>query len=655
MNFKTLKVLILDKRFQLFIIALITFLVYANSLSNKLVWDDHLLLQRWNDIKSFNHIPEILMGSAPETFGKIYRPLRGLAYVFDYALWKDNPFFYRLQAILVHVFITIIVYLILEKLFKNKYLIFFVALIFGVHTIHTEQIDYIAASMDSFGILFFFLSFYFYILGKKEKRVFSKYNMGAIIFLSLSVFTYELTVTLPAFFVLYDLYFDKDNFMETIENKKLLKKYFPYFLPLLTFLFLRTTILHLIARTDYLGYNFFLTMLVMIKVFAQYVGLLFFPVNLTANHLLVGDFPVTMLPYDKLDPVLNQKIYDLNTIVSAGILIFLFVLIPLLYKKLPAVSFGIAWFFLSLVPVSYVIPSGGAMAERYLYIASFGFLVAVCYPLFKLAGTAKGPKNFVAFLLIIVTLLYSFATFERNKVWKDDISLFTDMEQKTPGNLKALYSLGTWYEQRGDYSNSSRYYQKAIDKVPEFWEARFNLGKNYLKLGKNSLALSEFSKVLEYNPSFYPAIEAVKSLNPRAFLPAALKEKGANNYKFPLGFSLKYPSDLDFVNTPSGIILSDKNTRFSIILSEKKLPQGVLVNDYIKNQDKSYGILVNQGLARIPNVDYAYVKVWNLSNSVQMMQFFFFSGNKILEARVSPSNSPLMKIFDQIVSSIKII
>ncbi len=647
MSLKIIKNFLSQRRVQLAIIAIVTFLAFSNTLQNKLTWDDHLLLQQWNDIKSFNHIPEILMGSAPETFGKIYRPLRGLIYVFDYALWKDNPFFYHLQALLVHISITLIIYLILEKMFKKRYLIFFVSLIFGVHTLHTEQIDYIAASMDSFGILFFFLSFYFYV---------SRKTILSVLFATLAIFTYELTITLPIFFVLYDIFFERDNFMKIFENKKFIKTYFLFFLPLGVFFFLRTAILHVIARTDYLGYSFYLTMLIMVKVFAQYVGLLFLPINLTANHILVGNFPVTMLPYDKLDPVLNQKIYDIDFLISASVLISLFVLMVFLYRRLSVVSFSIAWFFLSLAPVSYIIPSGGAMAERYTYIGSFGFILAIVYILFKLAGNSNGQKNFVALILIVVTLLYSFATFERNKVWKDDISLFTDMEKKAPGNLKALYSLGSWYANDKNYEKSAFYFKKAVKKSPEFWEARYYLAGNYLKLGKYGLAVEELNKVLEYNPSFAPAINALSLLSPQSSQSGSFgntRLNGKISYSIYPGITFEYPSSFNLIKTERGVILKDKSSDFTIALEPNAMQEGITVQDYLNNQKASYGTLVNQGLAQVPSVDYAYVKVWSLDSSQQMMQFFLFSSNKVLEVRVSPSNSPMMKEFDKIVGSLK--
>src|SRR3989344_5018817 len=99
---------------KILFIIVITAAVYFNTLSNKLLWDDHLFLESWTDIQSFANIPTILKGSSPPGQGKIFRPIRGLIYVLDYKLWGANPFFYHLQALFIHLGVTLLVYLITQ-------------------------------------------------------------------------------------------------------------------------------------------------------------------------------------------------------------------------------------------------------------------------------------------------------------------------------------------------------------------------------------------------------------------------------------------------------------------------------------------------------------------------------------------------------------
>ena len=73
---------------------------------------------------------------------------------------------------MIHLGVTVLVYLIAREIFEtatqnlkllSQFAPLAVALIFGVHPIHTETIGYISASLETFGSLFFFASFFLYI------------------------------------------------------------------------------------------------------------------------------------------------------------------------------------------------------------------------------------------------------------------------------------------------------------------------------------------------------------------------------------------------------------------------------------------------------------------------------------------------------------
>jgi hypothetical protein len=45
-------------------------------------------------------------------------------------------------------------------------------------------------------------------------------------------------------------------------------------------------------------------------------------------------------------------------------------------RRAPAVSFGLAWCAIALLPVSNIVPTGVVLAERTLFLPSVGFLIA---------------------------------------------------------------------------------------------------------------------------------------------------------------------------------------------------------------------------------------------------------------------------------------
>ena len=657
---------------QILLVIVVTALVFINSLSNRLVWDDHLFLENWSAITSINNIDEILKGSAPPSQDKIYRPIRGLIWLADYQLFGQNPTLYHLQALLIHLSVTLLIYFITAKIMSkitggNSLMPFLVALFFGIHPIHTETIDYISSSVETFGSLFFFASFYCYLyfssLPKKAKNYRREISFSAaVLFSFLAFFTYEMTLTLPVLIVGYEL---------IIANTKLNLKSWGNRLYLLgtilgaavVYLFIRIILLDITSRTEYLAYSFYFTMLTMVQVFVRYILLLFIPINLTAIHNLVGEFPSSMIPYDKLDPLTSQTIFDtpiLLSILTIGVLIAFAIRFR---SKHPIISFGILWFFISLLPVSYIIPHGGAMAEKYLYIASFGFLLCVFsggYLLLK-----SKIKNLELILLVGVTvlaLIFSGLTFNRNKVWKDDISLFTDVLHKSPNNLMANYTLGIWYTKYNYFDQAEKYYQTAILNAPEFWEARYNLGNIYLRSQKYNEATDQFNQIINNYPEHTPAKNILANMDLFKESTPSATENGdlLINYEKNPNFNFSFPNNWKIVNDSERYTLKDPDDYFSLELSGEKLPLSMIDTEataeaYLKTMKESTesGELINQGLARIPNVEQSYVYVYNLKDKTNL-HFYLFSGQTVVKVTAYPLDPSFSQWLDMILGSIKI-
>ncbi len=624
-----------NRKIQLFIIIALTILVYSNTLFNGLVWDDHAFLEKWPAIQSWNGIVDVFKGSAPEGQGNLYRPLRGVFYTIDYQLWGANPFFYHLQALLIHLGCTVLVYLIIDVILRSKvtkdlstslrhnnvtetsseilrsrsrpqndrWLPFVVALLFGLHPIHTETISYISASMESIGSLFYLAAFYFFLKGK----------LGwSGILGGLGFFSYEMTLTLPLVMGLYLLVLKKAKIGQVFRTT------WSFFALAAAFLFIRIFLLGILSRNAYLGYSFYLTMLTMAKVFVRYIGLLILPIGQNISHTLAGDFPTSMLPYDSLQPILQQSILDPAVILSVGILVGLGVVGWLMRKRQPLLSFGIGWFFITLLPVSQIIPGGGVFQEKFLYIPSVGFLLVVawliCHPRFNLGSSRSGFRLKAGMtILFLITMIFGFLTFQRNQIWHDDISLWESVVSQDPRNLLANYNLGLYYSQKGDYQAAEKHYLTAIQKAPRFIEARYNLGNVYGKIGEASKSAEQYQIVNEIQPGF-----------------GGINDDPLKN--------LSYPKDWTVTKKDQTIVLEDPKTHFRI-----ELTQG--------NSNQTYGKLINQGLAQIPNFDKAEVKIWQ-DGDIKKNQFFLYRDGQVLTVLVYPADSKEMSVFDKIITSL---
>lgn len=144
---------------------------------------------------------------------------------------------------------------------------------------------------------------------------------------------------------------------------------------------------------------------------------------------------------------------------------------------MPLVSFGIGWFFVSLLPVLYIFPQGTAIAEKYLYTASVGFVLVAGF-FFTLPRVPRSLRIFIVGLLVI---FYGVRTFTRNFDWRSPIALWEHETVVHPQSELAYYNLGVYYTEAGERARAAAAYRKALELKPQFWQAEHNL-KNLQKL-----------------------------------------------------------------------------------------------------------------------------------------------------------------------------
>jgi len=79
-------------------------------------------------------------------------------------------------------------------------------------------------------------------------------------------------------------------------------------------------------------------------------------------------------------------------------------------------------------------------------------------------------------------LLFSFWTFERNKVWSDKITLWGDCVAKSPGKARPHNNLGVALDDRNRTDEAVDHFRQTIAIDPQFAEAYNNPGTEKAKL-----------------------------------------------------------------------------------------------------------------------------------------------------------------------------
>ncbi len=474
--------------------------LYIPSLQSKaFYYDDKICIERNEVIKKID-IPKIF--NAFNT-----RFLVGLSFALNYKLCDLHPAGYRLINLLIHCLNAFLVYLLIKStlylysapkpvLFcPLEWPAFFGAMLFLCHPIQTEPVNSITQRFVLMGAFFYLLTLLLYI--QYRCRFQKRYMIASYGAAFAAMFCKEFVVTLPLMLALYEFYF-LSSLHETIGKR--CRRLIPFFIIVLIvpILLLRTppqTIAvaniadsnsnsHIDitrARGGIGRQQYFLTQLNVVR---TYVRLLFVPVNLNFDY----DYPI------------SSKM-DYQTFMSGIFLLCLLALAAAAYRSYRILSFGILWFFIALSVESSFIPIKHVIAEYRMYLASVGFVFLAT----GLIYIRKADVRKLNVTAAVILMSFSVLTYQRNKVWKDEFTLWNDTVGKSPHKAETYYSRGLLYDDQGNFALAILDYNRAIAIDPNFVYAYNNRGIIYASQGNFLQALLNFTWAIEINPNYADA------------------------------------------------------------------------------------------------------------------------------------------------------
>ena len=279
------------------IIAVLTVIIFYNSLFNDFVFDDESVIQQNQGITALSNIPKFFTGEEGfhKVIGNYYRPVVFTTYAIDYAIWKLNPFGYHLTNLLIHLIACLILFRILLILFSyskfNLLVSLLGTLVFACHPIHTEAVSWISGRTDSLFTLFFFAAFYFYLKSQKhsESEKYKQNILLMLLFFVLGLLSKEMMITFPVIILLFDLIYTGFDSKFSFQNvKQRLPVYGLIAAVTILFLFVRHSALSGVPdRPNYLyflGKDPMTVFATMVKTVPVYLRLMIVPVNLLYHY-----------------------------------------------------------------------------------------------------------------------------------------------------------------------------------------------------------------------------------------------------------------------------------------------------------------------------------------------------------------------------------
>jgi len=485
-------------RMAVLAIFLLTIIIYSNSLDCGFVFDDMQNItqnpyMRLQDLDAAKLFEAAFKSPMPN------RPVANISFAINYFLGKYNPVGYHLVNILIHLFNGILVYFLAVLTFNhnavtpetNKHrshslsiygMSLLAALTFVAHPIQVQSVTYIVQRMNSMATLFYLLALFFYIKGRSVAIRWKRWTLwaGCLISWILALGSKETAAILPFTLLLYEWFFLQDL------DKNWLKRNLKYFtglialLALVAYLFLGAnpldTILGSYTHRDFTMGERVLTQF---RVLVYYLSLLLYPHPARIN--LLHSIPTS---HSLFDPV--------TTFFSLLILTGFLVLAFCLAKKQRLISFCILWFFIHLVIESSIIGLE-IIFEHRLYLPMFGFALLAAYLVFNLFS-AKRTWALIVATALIVSL--GSATYLRNRIWQDPITLWSDVISKNSQSSRARYNLGSDLARQGRFKEAVDHFYEALKLKPDYGKAHNNLGLALFKQGKLNQAANHFSEAL---------------------------------------------------------------------------------------------------------------------------------------------------------------
>lgn len=107
---------------------------------------------------------------------------------------------------------------------------------------------------------------------------------------------------------------------------------------------------------------------------------------------------------------------------------------------------------------------------------------------------------FFLFVLVIFISVLGIATFQRNLVWLESSSLWSDAVDKSPGKARPHYNYAVTLADKGDFTAALQENLRALDINPLLGKAYFNVGAIYQNRGDVRRSIDQYRIAIALRP-----------------------------------------------------------------------------------------------------------------------------------------------------------
>lgn len=463
------------------LLAACVFFAYGNTLHNNFQYDDDHSLVENPHIRKVGNIPQFFV--EPQMFSRnvgsdMYRPLVLVSYALNHALGAYQVEGYHLVNILLHLGTAYLLFVVLFVLGAPQKIALAGALLFAVHPLTSEPVNYISSRSESLVALFMLASFLFYV---RSQRVVS---LPALLCFGAALMSKEIAVVLVALLLLYETVWRRSQWAH------FWRRQLSFWVVVLLY-FWGTSALVREAVIDQPVRGWGTQLSTQLKALVYYAKLLLLPQPLSVEHqFFVAD-----------------SWFDAPVVAAAALVLSaLWVVVRMTGPRAREIQFWLGWMALIMAP-TFIVPLNVLVNEHRLYLVLVGFiglLLWLCRNV-QWPSTVRTTASLSLFCLLLLTV-------QRNRVWATEESLWRDAGYRAPLMARPHLRLGIVHRQAGRNEAAAAAYQKALELEPDSAPAHNNMGNLYTQVGNYAAAERAFKKALEILPSYPQALMNLATL-----------------------------------------------------------------------------------------------------------------------------------------------
>jgi predicted negative regulator of RcsB-dependent stress response len=430
-----------------------------------------------------------------------WHPLTTMSHMLDWQLFGEKAGGHHWTSVIIHIFNTVLLFLLLNSLTGAIWRSALVAALFAVHPINVESVAWIAERKNVLSTFFWILTMLLYVWYVKQPNW--KRYLPVFLCFALGLMSKPMLVTLPFVLLLIDYWPLNRTAIDTQnENKSEIQAPLKVGKAKLSFLvwekiplFILTSIsicvtlytqhtVKAVVNLDSLPLAKRLSNAIVS--YGLYIKKMFWPVDLAVIY-----------------PYVTMPAWQILVIVT--LLVIITVIVCKYFLRYPYWAVGWFWYAGTLVPVIGIVQVGSqSMADRYAYIPLIGLFVMIVWGMayvFKKIFSTKMVAAISGMILVALIIV----SCHQVQYWQNTFSLFNHAVNVTENNSIAHSNLAGELLKQNKVKEAMHHCQIALLLDPANYNTLVRIAWAYNLLDEKNKAIDALRLAIKVRPEYVRA------------------------------------------------------------------------------------------------------------------------------------------------------